>query len=100
MSSAGLMINGPKMDWTRDNKMYERYLQWKKRCEMIFNSALKPQDESIKCEYLKYWLGTEGLPLIEKWENTRKLVYVILPLLPGVIVTWMRLTMPKPRYTS
>ena len=69
------MIDGPKMDWTRDNKMYERYLQWKKRCDMIFKSALKPHDESIKCEYLKYWLGTEGLPLIEKWENTGKLVY-------------------------
>ena len=25
--------------------------------------------------YLKYWLGTKGLPLIEKWENTGKLVY-------------------------
>ena len=29
----------------------------------------------MKGEYLKYWMGTEGLPLIEQWENTGKLTY-------------------------
>ena len=42
---------------------------------MIFRSALVDQTDQIKGEYLKYWMGTEGLPLIEKWENTGKLTY-------------------------
>ena len=25
--------------------------------------------------YLKYWMGDQGIPLIEKWESTRKLDY-------------------------
>ena len=42
---------------------------------MIFHSALVDQTDQIKGEYLKYWMGTEGLPLIEKWENMGKLIY-------------------------
>ena len=32
--------SGPKLDWTRDNQMYERYRIWKKKVEFIFCSAL------------------------------------------------------------
>ena len=69
------MTDGSKMDWTRDNKQYDCFIQWQKRCKMIFHSALVDQTDQIKGEYLKYWMGTEGLPLIEKWENTGKLTY-------------------------
>ena len=51
------MTNGPKMDWTRDNKQYDCFIQWQKICKMI------------------YWMATEGHPLIEKWENTGKVTY-------------------------
>ena len=74
-SSAGLMTDDPKMDWTRDNKQYDHFIQWQKRCKMIFCSPLVNQTDQIKGKYLKYWIGTEGLPLIEKWENTGKLTY-------------------------
>ena len=74
-SSAGLMTDGPKMDWTRDNEQYNRFIQLQKRCKMIFRSALVDQTDAIKGKYLKYWMGTEGLPLIEKWENMGKLTY-------------------------
>ena len=40
MSSIGLMVNGPKMEWTRDKKQYDNYQAWKKICQMVFNSAL------------------------------------------------------------
>ena len=75
MATAGLMTDGPKLEWIRDNKQYDRYIQWKKRCQMIFSSALVEQTEKVKGEYLKYWMVTEGLPLIEKWESTGKLTY-------------------------
>ena len=32
--------SGPKLDWTRDNQMYERYRIWRKKVEFIFCSAL------------------------------------------------------------
>ena len=67
--------SGPKLDWTRDNQMFLRYKKWKSKIEFIFRSALSKATPEEKTAYLKYWMGDEGLPLIEKWESTGKLDY-------------------------
>ena len=66
---------GPKLDWTRDNQMYEHYRIWKKKVEFIFCSALADATPMQLVSYLKYWKGDQGIPLIEKWESTGKLDY-------------------------
>ena len=66
---------GPKLNWTRDNQMYERYKIWKKKVEFIFCSALADSTPKQLVSYLKYWMGDQGIPLIEKWESTGKLDY-------------------------
>ena len=66
---------GPKFNWTRDNQMYERYRIWKKKVEFIFCSALADSTPKQLVSYLKYWMGDQGIPLIEKWESTGKLDY-------------------------
>ena len=67
--------SGPKLDWTRDNQMYERYRIWKKKVEFIFCSALADSTPKQLVSYLKHWMGDQGIPLIEKWESTGKLDY-------------------------
>ena len=67
--------SGPKLDWTRDNQMFLRYKKWRSKIELIFRSALSNVTPEEKTAYLKYWMGDEGLPLIEKWESTGKLDY-------------------------
>ena len=64
--------SGPKLDWTRDNQMYECYRVWKKKVEFIFCSALADATPMQLVSYLKYWMGDQGIPLIEKWESTGK----------------------------
>ena len=66
---------GPKLNWARDNQMYERYRVWKKKVEFIFCSALADSTPKQLVSYLKYWMGDQGIPLIEKWESTGKLDY-------------------------
>ena len=66
---------GPKLNWTRDNQMYECYRVWKKKVEFIFCSALADSTPKQLVSYLKYWIGDQGIPLIEKWESTGKLDY-------------------------
>ena len=66
---------GPKLNWTRDNQMYERYRVWKKKVEFIFCSALADSTPKQLVSYLKYWMGDQWIPLIEKWESTGKLDY-------------------------
>ena len=34
---------GPKMDWTRDNKIYDRYLLWKDKVEITSVQFLQMQ---------------------------------------------------------
>ena len=70
-----MLESGPKLDWTRDNLMYERYRVWKKKVEFIFCSALADSTPKQLVSYLKYWMGDQGIPLIEKWESTGKLDY-------------------------
>ena len=70
-----MLDSGPKLDWTRDNQMFLRYKKWRSKIELIFRSALSKATPEEKTAYLKYWMGDEGLPLIEKWESTGKLVY-------------------------
>ena len=66
---------GPKLNWTRNNQMYEHYRVWKKKVEFIFCSALADSTPKQLVSYLKYWMGDQGIPLIEKWESTGKLDY-------------------------
>ena len=70
-----ILDSGPKLDWTRDNQMFLRYKKWKSKIELIFRSALSSATPEEKTAYLKYWMGDEGFPLIEKWESTGKLDY-------------------------
>ena len=67
--------SGPKLDWTRDNQMFECYRIWKRKVEFIFCSALSDATPKQLVSYLKYWMGDQGIPLIEKWESTCKLDY-------------------------
>ena len=67
--------SGSKLDRTRDNQMYECYRIWRKKVEFIFCSALADSTPKQLVSYLKYWMGDQGIPLIEKWESTGKLDY-------------------------
>ena len=67
--------SGPKLNWTRDNQMFEHYRIWKRKVEFIFCSALADATPKQLVSYLKYWMGDQGIPLIEKWESTGKLDY-------------------------
>ena len=64
--------SGNKLNWTRDNQIFECYKIWKKKADFIFCSALADATPKQLESYLKYWMGDLGIPLIEKWENTGK----------------------------
>ena len=70
--ATGLLETGPKLDWTRDNKIFDRYQIWKEKVELIFSSALESSAKQ-KVSYLRYWMGEQGIPLIKKWTALGKL---------------------------
>ena len=64
---------GPVMDWTKDDRIYERYLRWKSCVDDVFLSVLADISENEKCGYVHLWMGDEGYPYIEKWKATNEL---------------------------
>ena len=71
--ATGLLETGRKLDWTRDNKIFDRYQIWKEKVELIFSSALEESSSKQKVSYLRYWMGEQGIPLVKKWTALGKL---------------------------
>ena len=71
--ATGLLETGPKLNWTRDNKIFDCYQIWKEKVELIFSSALEESSSKQKVSYLRYWMGEQGIPLVKKWTALGKL---------------------------
>ena len=71
--ATGLLETGPKLNWTRDNKIFDCYQIWKEKVELIFSSALEASSSKQKVSYLRYWMGEQGIPLVKKWTALGKL---------------------------
>ena len=65
--ATGLLETGPKLNWTRDNKIFDRYQIWKEKVELIFSSALEESSAKQKVSYLRYWMGEQGEEMDSPW---------------------------------
>ena len=72
MSLAGMDL-GPKMDWTLDNGLYQRFKVFKERCIDILSGPLHATPEENQVYYLQYWTGEEGSKLISQWTAEGKI---------------------------
>ena len=64
---------GPKMDWTLDNGLYQRFKVFKERCIDILSGPLHATPEENQVHYLHYCTGEEGPKLISQWTVEGKL---------------------------
>ena len=72
MSLAGMDL-GPNMNWTLDNRLYQRFKVFKERCIDILSGPLHATPEENQVYYLKYWMGEEGSKLISQWTAEGKI---------------------------
>ena len=78
-----MIETGPKLDWTRDNKIFDCYQVWKEKVELIFSSALADCTPEQKVSYLRYWMSDQGIPLAKKWTALGKLDFSNPVEIPG-----------------
>ena len=71
MSLVGMDL-GPKMDWTLDNGLYQRFKVFKQRCIDILSGPLHAIPGENQLYYLRYWMG-EGFKLISQWTAEGKI---------------------------
>ena len=44
--------------------------------EVLFKGPLNGATPAVKCNYIIYWLGEEGMELIDKWRAEGKLIAI------------------------
>ena len=54
-------IEGPVMDWTVNDGLYNRFLKWKLKCENILECELAILPGARKCKKVIAWSGDFGL---------------------------------------
>ena len=64
---------GPILDLTDGNGLLERFRKWKKKVEILFRGPLNTANDAVKCNYIIYWSGENGMELVDKWETEGKI---------------------------
>ena len=60
-------IEGPTMDWTMNDGLYNRILTWRLKCENILECELAMLPEARKCKKKLAWSGDFGLDQYISW---------------------------------
>ena len=60
-------IEGPVMDWTVNDGLYNRFLKWKLKCKNILECELAVLPEGRKCKKVIAWSGDFGLDQYISW---------------------------------
>ena len=67
MATLPVIENGPKLDWTEDNRLFHRFNYQKRKCKSLIHGPLYEVPEEQQCHFLIYWSGNTGADLVEKW---------------------------------
>ena len=65
-------IEGPAIDWTVNDGLYNRFLKWKLKCENILECELAMLPEARKCKKVIAWSGDFGLDQYISWNLPKK----------------------------
>ena len=63
-------MEGPKMNWTVDDGLYNRFVKWKLKCENILGCELAVLSEARKCKKVVEWSGDFGIDQFISWDLT------------------------------
>ena len=59
-------IEGPKMDWTVNDSLYQRFLKWTLKCENILDCELVMLPKSKKCKKVIVLSGDFGMVKVKR----------------------------------
>ena len=65
-------IEGPSMDWTVNDNLYNRFLKWTFKCKNILECELAMLSEQRKCKKIVDWSGDFGLDQYISWNLSSK----------------------------
>ena len=69
-------IEGPTMDWSVNDSLYNRFLKWKIKCKNILDCELAMLSEARKCKKVVTWSGYFGISQYISWDLPPEKVYL------------------------
>ena len=72
MALVGMDLD-PKMDWSPDNGLYQRFKVFKGRCTDILSVPLHATPEENQAHFLRYLMEEDGSKLISQWTAEGKI---------------------------
>ena len=67
-------IEGPKMNWTVDDRLYHRFLKWHLKCKTILDCELANLPNKQKCQKVIAWSGDFGMDLYVSWSIPKEVL--------------------------
>ena len=61
-------IEGPKINWTVDDGLYNQFLKWKIKCENILDCELDMFSDAPKCKKVVASSGDFGIDQVISWD--------------------------------
>ena len=66
-------IQGPKMDWTEDADLHERFKNWREETELLLNTVLSHiRNQETKIKFVSLWAGKEAKTYISTVDQDKK----------------------------
>ena len=53
----GGYVQGPQMDWMKDERLHKRYLDWQYEVDLILAAPLSKKSKTVKPNYMLIWIG-------------------------------------------
>ena len=50
-------LEGPRIDWTVNDRLYHRFLKWQIKCKNILHCEMEMLSEARKCKKVVIWSG-------------------------------------------
>ena len=63
-------VEGPKMNWTVDDSLYNQFIKWKIKCKNILDCKLAMLSEAQRCKKVVSWSGDFGVDQFISWDLT------------------------------
>ena len=62
-----VLAKGPILDWTKDGKLHERFLEWKKKVSILCRGLVMTKaDPEFVCLCIYQWSGERGQNILDK----------------------------------
>ena len=68
-------VQGPKMDWTEDAGLHQRFKDWREEVELLMDTVLSHiKNADTKMKFVTLWAGKEARTYLNTLEHDHRMI--------------------------